>query len=102
MPSSALHCEDCLFAALPVGDEDTTSLEERYVEGHIQVIDGVLSPTTIDMEQVELPGERLIAARGCAKVVREGRCARFVGFVVHGGNNAAKTFILERDEYPEP
>ena len=102
MPSSAKHCGDCLFASLPIGDDETIFLEERYIEGHILAIDGAEGSAPIDMSQVDLSSERVVAARGCAKMVREAKCARFVGFVVHGGNNAAKTFILERDEFPEP
>ena len=102
MPSSAKHCGDCLFASLSAGDAETVFLEERYVEGHMLTLDGLEDAAPIDVSQADLASERVIAARGCAKVVREGTCDRFVGFVVHGTGNAAKTFIMERDEFREP
>jgi hypothetical protein len=101
MPSSAKHCGDCLFASLSMGDETDIFLEERYVEGHILAIDGAENAAPIDMSQGDLVSDRIVAARGCAKMVRENKCARFIGLVVHGGDNAAKTFIMERDDFRE-
>lgn len=101
MSSSAKHCGDCLFTALPEGDAATIFLEERYVEGHILAIDGTEDAAPIDMSQGDLASERVVAARGCAKMIRERKCVRYVGFVVHGGEIAAKAFIMERDDYQE-
>lgn len=101
MPSSTKHCGDCLFAALSEGDETAIFLEERYVEGHILAIDGAEGTAPIDMSQGDLASDRVVAARGCAKMIRESKCARYIGFVVHGGDNAAKTFIMERDDFRE-
>lgn len=101
MPSSAKHCGDCLFAALPMGDAETIFLEERYVEGHIMTLDGVEAAAPIDMSQGDLASERVVAARGCAKMIRERQCVRYIGFVAHGGDNAAKAFIMERGDYQE-
>lgn len=99
MPSSANHCSECLFSQVAEADEGTTFLEERHVEGQLLAISGDTETGPIDMSRGDLASERIVAAHGCAKILSEGGCDRYVSFVVHGGNNTAKAFILERDEY---
>src|SRR5581483_6966671 len=96
MPASTNHCKECLFAALAPADAVTTYLEETYVEAHTLALFDAEAVAPTDISHGKLASDRVIAARGCAKVISEGSCKRFVGFVAHSGNHVAQTFIMER------
>lgn len=99
MPSSAEHCGDCLFGALEEADEYTTFLEARFVEGHLLALNGVENADPIDLSHTGLSKKRITAARGCAMLIANRICKRFVGPIVRTNNRAVIVLLIERDDY---
>jgi len=101
MPSSAIHCESCPFASFPEADENVAPLEGICVIAHILTLSQIEEGFAFEHPIVDIPNERLVAARGCAMLISEGRCGRFTPVVARPlGSETYMVFFSEKGDTP--
>lgn len=100
MPSSFDHCSICPFAAVEVGSEEVQYMEQALAQEHLIMLSVEEQGHRIDLSEA-VSSSRILAARSCAKVIRERRCRRFISLNLHKMDSDAETVLIVRREDTE-